>query len=58
MQSEWDDVNLFCKQHLKKGQEADENTTHIILGTDEIYALLDDQVVMVQTMLGLSLIHI
>eukprot|EP00945_MAST-04E_sp_MAST-4E-sp1_P004103 g4103.t1 len=52
MQTEWDDVNLFCKQHLKKGQEADENTTHIILGTDEIYALLDDQIVLVQTMLG------
>ena len=51
MQSEWDDVNLFCKQHLKKGQEADENTTHTF-GTDEIYALLADQVVMVQTMLG------
>jgi dynein heavy chain len=52
MEQSWEEVDVFCKHYLKKGQEADENTTHIIMGTDEIYALLDDQIVLVQTMLG------
>ena len=45
MEQEWDELELLVKEYKTTG-------THIIGGTDDIYALLDDQIVMAQTMLA------
>ena len=45
MESEWSELNLLVKDYKTTG-------TAIIGGTDDVFALLDDQIVMAQTMLA------
>ena len=45
MEGEWSELNIMVKEYKTTG-------TFIIGGTDEIYAMLDDQIVMAQTMLA------
>ena len=45
MEGEWSELNLLVKEYKNTG-------TFIIGGTDDVFALLDDQIVMAQTMLA------
>ena len=45
MEGEWSEMNLLVKDYKNTG-------TAIIGGTDDVFALLDDQIVMAQTMLA------